>query len=80
MVRRLAYFFVQHSPLPFKVGAIFQLSVDVGEQYTALYISTTNVTQDLLGILIQKLVYGSPPPATVLEEDDIEQALALDRD
>lgn len=33
-----------------------------------------------LGILIQKLVYGSPPPTTVLEEEDIEQALALDAD
>ncbi|KAF8582772.1 hypothetical protein K439DRAFT_130660 [Ramaria rubella] len=58
---KTAYFFVQRSPLPFKVGAIFQLSVDVG-------------------ILAQKLIFGSPPPATVLEEEDIEQALALDAD
>jgi len=27
---RAVYFFVQHSQLPFKVGAIFQLSVDFG--------------------------------------------------
>jgi hypothetical protein len=33
-----------------------------------------------LAILAQKLVFGSPPPATVLEEEDIEQALALDTD
>ena len=31
-------------------------------------------------ILAQKLVFGSPPPASVLEEEDIEQALALNTD
>ncbi|KIJ55341.1 hypothetical protein M422DRAFT_199508 [Sphaerobolus stellatus SS14] len=56
---KTAYFFVQQSPLPFKVGAIFQVTVDCA-------------------IVVQKLVYGSPPPPTVLEEDDLEQALALE--
>jgi hypothetical protein len=39
-----------------------------------------NLMANFLGILVQKLVYGSPPPTTVLEEEGIEQALALDAD
>ncbi|KAF5367162.1 hypothetical protein D9758_004006 [Tetrapyrgos nigripes] len=54
------YFFLQNSPLQFKVCAIFQLSVDVA-------------------ILAQRVVYGTPPPPTVLpDDDDLEQALALE--
>jgi len=54
------YFFVQESPLQFKVCAIFQLSVDCA-------------------IVIQRLVYGNPPPATRLmaDDDELEEALAL---
>ncbi|KAF8518035.1 hypothetical protein BU17DRAFT_49130 [Hysterangium stoloniferum] len=55
---KTVYFFLQKSPLPFRVGAIFQLSVD-------------------FAILGQKIIYGSPPPATILEEEDLEQALTL---
>ncbi|KIY66726.1 hypothetical protein CYLTODRAFT_398244 [Cylindrobasidium torrendii FP15055 ss-10] len=31
-----------------------------------------------VAIVIQRLVYGAAPPPTVLEEDDLEQALALE--
>ncbi|CDO73251.1 hypothetical protein BN946_scf185008.g13 [Trametes cinnabarina] len=56
---KTVYFFVQNSPLQFKVCAIFQLSIDCA-------------------ILVQRLVYGNAPPASALmEEDDVEQALAL---
>jgi hypothetical protein len=35
----------------------------------------------IIAIVVQGLMYGSPPPETVvLEVDDIEQALALDED
>jgi len=53
------YFFLQASPLPFKVCAIFQLSID-------------------LVIVLQRLYYGIPIPATsLMDDDDVEQALAL---
>ncbi|KAI0763748.1 hypothetical protein BD413DRAFT_483380 [Trametes elegans] len=56
---KAVYFFLQGSPLQFKVCAIFQLSIDAA-------------------IVLQRLVYGNAPPATALmEEEDIEQALAL---
>ncbi|KAI0820386.1 hypothetical protein BC628DRAFT_1397911 [Trametes gibbosa] len=56
---KTVYFFLQGSPLQFKVCAIFQLSIDCA-------------------IIFQRLMYGNAPPATVLiEDDDIEQALAL---
>ncbi|KAF7309604.1 Clathrin heavy chain [Mycena indigotica] len=59
---KTAYFFLQGSPLQFKVCAIFQLSVD-------------------LAIVGQRFVYGNAPPATVvLDEEDLEQALALDEE
>jgi len=57
---KTVYFFVTGSPLPFRVCAIFQLSVD-------------------FAILAQRIYYGNAPPPTVLmEEEDLEQALALD--
>ena len=35
-------------------------------------------TNCLSAIVVQRLVYGNaPPPATLTEEDDLEQALAL---
>ncbi|TFK91733.1 hypothetical protein K466DRAFT_297006 [Polyporus arcularius HHB13444] len=56
---RTVYFFLQESPLQFKVCSIFQLSIDCA-------------------IVVQRFIYGSAPPATaLLEDDDIEQALAL---
>ncbi|KAH7873012.1 uncharacterized protein C8R40DRAFT_413069 [Lentinula edodes] len=56
---KTVYFFLQNSPLQFKVCAIFQLSID-------------------FAILGQRVIYGNPPPAPVLsEEEDLEQALAL---
>ncbi|KAI5995694.1 hypothetical protein EDD15DRAFT_2387636 [Pisolithus albus] len=56
---KTAYFFVQGSPLQFKVCALFQLSVD-------------------FIIVVQRLYYGNAPPqATLLEQEDLEQALAL---
>ncbi|KAI6149731.1 hypothetical protein BKA82DRAFT_14751 [Pisolithus tinctorius] len=56
---KTAYFFVQGSPLQFKVCALFQLSVD-------------------FIIVVQRLYYGNAPPqATLLEQEDLEEALAL---
>ncbi|KAF9457188.1 hypothetical protein BDZ94DRAFT_1273841 [Collybia nuda] len=57
---KTVYFFLQNSPLQFKVCAIFQLSID-------------------FAIVIQRLIYGNSPPATVLHNDDdeLEEALAL---
>ncbi|KAI6112856.1 hypothetical protein F5141DRAFT_1188130 [Pisolithus sp. B1] len=56
---KAAYFFVQGSPLQFKVCALFQLSVD-------------------FIIVMQRLYYGNAPPqSTLLEQEDLEQALAL---
>ncbi|KAI0080181.1 hypothetical protein K474DRAFT_1658175 [Panus rudis PR-1116 ss-1] len=56
---KTVYFFLQNSPLPFKVCAIFQLSIDCA-------------------IAVQRIYYGNAPPATTLmEEEDLEQALAL---
>ncbi|PIL25050.1 hypothetical protein GSI_12939 [Ganoderma sinense ZZ0214-1] len=56
---KTVYFFLQDSPLQFKVCAIFQLSVDCA-------------------IVLQRVWYGNAAPATVLMEDeDVEQALAL---
>lgn len=59
---KTTYFFLQDSPLQFKVCAVFQLCVDIA-------------------IVCQRLYYGTPIPPTLLqEEDDLEQALALDED
>lgn len=56
---KAVYFFLQESPLQFKVCAIFQLSID-------------------FAIVVQRLYFGNAPPPTVLvDEDDLEQALAL---
>ncbi|KAI6044210.1 hypothetical protein EDC04DRAFT_2643455 [Pisolithus marmoratus] len=56
---KAAYFFVQGSPLQFKVCALFQLSVD-------------------FIIVMQRLYYGNAPPqATLLEQEDLDEALAL---
>lgn len=56
---KVVYFFLQESPLQFKVCAIFQLSID-------------------FAIVVQRLYFGNAPPPTVLvDDDDLEQALAL---
>jgi len=55
---KTGYFFYRNSPIQFRVGAVFQLSVDCA-------------------IVVQRFVYGNAPPVALVEEDDIEQALAL---
>jgi len=56
---KTAYFFLQHSPIQFKVCAIFQLSVDAA-------------------IVGQRFLYGNaPPPAVLVDDEELEQALAL---
>ncbi|KZT70753.1 hypothetical protein DAEQUDRAFT_724879 [Daedalea quercina L-15889] len=56
---KTAYFFVQNSPLQFKICSIFQLSID-------------------FVIIGQRLYFGNALPAsTLMEEEDIEQALVL---
>ncbi|KAH7881803.1 hypothetical protein F5I97DRAFT_2076531 [Phlebopus sp. FC_14] len=65
---KTAYFFVQESPLQFKVCAIFQLTVDISGCFA------THVCV----IVAQRVYYGNaPPPTALVEEDDLEQALAL---
>ena len=54
--------------------------MSVSDSITLLYVQCNQSVLIPQGILVQKLVYGSPPPATALEEEDIEQALALDAD
>jgi hypothetical protein len=76
---RTVYFFLKESPLQFKVCSIFQLSIDLGARL--LWRIDTAHRMSAIAIVIQGLMYGSPPPETVvLEVDDIEQALALDED
>ncbi|KZT09896.1 uncharacterized protein LAESUDRAFT_722046 [Laetiporus sulphureus 93-53] len=56
---KTAYFFVQNSPVQFKICSVFQLSVDCV-------------------IIGQRIYFGNAVPAsTLMEEEDIEQALAL---
>nr|VWO94617.1 FimK [Ganoderma boninense] len=59
---KTVYFFLQESPLQFKVCAIFQLSIDCA-------------------IVLQRVWYGNAAPATgLMEDEDVEQALALDEE
>ncbi|KAF8623931.1 hypothetical protein AX17_007259 [Amanita inopinata Kibby_2008] len=56
---KTVYFFLQRSPLQFRVCAIFQLSVDCA-------------------IIVQRVIYGAQQPLpTLLDDDELEQALAL---
>ncbi|TFK51690.1 hypothetical protein OE88DRAFT_1454901 [Heliocybe sulcata] len=74
---KTVYFFLQNSPLQFKVCAIFQLSIDFCK-YIMISIAQLLRVLSPPGIIIQRFYYGTPPPAaTFPEEDDIEQALAL---
>lgn len=77
-LHRTVYFFIQRSPLQFKVCAIFQLSIDCG---MALFLQVSEIWLILMittAIVAQRLYYGTnPPSATLTEDDDIEQALAL---
>lgn len=78
-VRRAVYFFLQGSPLQFKVCAIFQLSIDLGA-YRYLLVGAIINMKNLLSpaIVCQRVYYGAAiPPAVLQEEDDLEQALAL---
>ncbi len=72
----MVYFFVQGSPLQFKICAVFQLSVDIGKcSGASLWL---NPNRRLVAIVLQRLHYGNALPSTALgEEDDLEQALAL---
>lgn len=71
------YFFLQASPLQFKVCAIFQLSIDFGE-YARKELGATNPDTCHEAIIVQRLLYGNAPPTTaLLDDDDLEQALAL---
>jgi hypothetical protein len=70
------YFFLRDSPLQFKVCAIFQLSIDIGE-YSVLGLALSLIDV-FSAIVFQRFQYGTAPPATVLlAEEDLEQALAL---
>lgn len=76
---RVAYFFVLGSPLQFKVCAVFQLSIDLGEcNFSWLFSALADFCAVIVG---QRVYYGNAPPAnwTALptEEDELEQALAL---
>ena len=73
---RTVYFFVQNSPLQFKICSIVQLSVDFGEHKTpcTCYMLHAGVSV----IIGQRLYFGNAIPASaLLAEDDIEQALVL---
>ena len=73
---RTVYFFLQHSPLQFKVCAIFQLSVDLGKLQKSLVWRGAEISA---AIVVQRIVYGNKPPMSAIlnEEDELEQALAL---
>ncbi|KAJ7743161.1 hypothetical protein B0H16DRAFT_1377473 [Mycena metata] len=64
---KTAYFFWQGSPIQFKACAVFQLSIDFGKSF--------------LGqptIVVQRVLYGNAaPPSVLLDDEDLEQALAL---
>ena len=74
------YFFLQESPLQFKVCAIFQLSIDFGESLNTCAFLPSVIS--LLAshetvIVAQRFYYGVPPPVVTLPGEDLEQALAL---
>ena len=75
----MVYFFLQGSPLQFKVCAIFQLSIDFGERRRVLIQCTVILSSYFFAVIVaQRLYYGAAPPPTVLvDDDDLEQALAL---
>lgn len=66
-VSRTIYFFLQRSPLQFKVCAIFQLSVDCGTSYALQYAS---FLMHVEAIVVQRIVYGNAQPASTLPVDD----------
>ncbi len=74
---RVVYFFLQQSPIQFKVCAIFQLSIDCGKFIVTILLHWL-ISNTTSAIIAQRIYYGNKPPATSLtEEDDIEQALVL---
>ena len=76
LLPRTVYFFINNSPLPFRVCGIFQLSVDCGMFSLRNRVPLTHEMP--AAIVIQRLMYGNAPPAaTLMVDDDIEQALAL---
>lgn len=72
---RTAYFFWQGSPIQFKACAVFQLSIDFG---MCSLTRQEKYSSRLEAIVIQRLVYGNaPPPSVLIDDEDLEQALAL---
>lgn len=76
---RTVYFFLQQSPLQFKICAIFQLFVDLGKQAPYHRVVIDQLTTVFVVIAGQRIVYGNAPPMSVLlqENDELEQALSL---
>jgi hypothetical protein len=68
------YFFWQGSPIQFKACAVFQLSIDFGASHHDMCINI-NCAAAIVG---QRIIYGTEPPLSVLlDDEDLEQALAL---
>lgn len=75
---RAVYFFLLGSPLPFKVCAIFQLSIDCGTFPLHVFRCPITNNSEHVVIVAQRIYYGAAPPvAALMAEDDLEQALAL---
>jgi hypothetical protein len=70
------YFFLKDSPLQFKMGAVFQLSVDCGLLNSFLIQDCINQAPFAV-IVIQRVMYGTAPPLSVLGDDEEQHALAL---
>jgi hypothetical protein len=77
LTNRAVYFFLQSSPLQFKVCAIFQLSVDFGEYCVSGFRLLGLLDDDIAAIVAQRIYYGNKLPAILPDIDDIEQALRL---
>jgi hypothetical protein len=77
---RTVYFFLQGSPLQFKVCALFQLSIDFGRLNFSLHFLELLAKCPKLVIVAQRIMYGNKPPVVHPDVDDIEQALRLDEE
>ena len=75
---RVAYFFINDSPIQFKVCAIFQLSIDMSKWSSPSRPCVCPLTRQTV-IVVQRILYGNAPPDSTLlpMEDDLEEALAL---
>lgn len=80
-LNRTVYFFLQSSPLQFKVCSIFQLSIDFGQSLIFRTSALWANVMYIIVIIVQRVVYGAnPPAASLLADDDLEQALALEEE